>query len=164
MSSKVKWAERLLVPLRRIREPSAVLLTSREMAPLQLSAGCNLPWRVPFTCPVLVLRCLGKRVGMRRIEDMVWTKEEREVRGNVGGGEKEGEQRKEMERERETGREGTERRELRAKRKDGMGIWEGEAGGREGKEGAGKKELENLKLRRESSYIYGEPARCHTLS
>lgn len=57
------------------------------------------------------------------------------------------EERRGMERGRKTGGrgEGTERRELRAKRKDRMGVWEGEAG-RERRGGGWELERKNLKI------------------
>lgn len=99
--------------------------------------------RVPSTRPVLVLRFLGKSVGMRKVEDTVRKKEEeRKVRGKARRGvrERRGKktgdgERKEDRRERR--RDRGEGAEIKNKR-DGMGIWDGEAGRREGKGGSGK--------------------------
>lgn len=143
MSPRVKWAERLSGPLWRIQESFAELLTNREMAPLRLPTGCHFPLESALHIPVLGFRCLGKRVDLRRLEDKVWKKEAREVRGNAGGGEREEERRRGMGRGRKPGGSGggTEMRELRAKRKARMGIWEGEAGRGEGDGGSWKERI-----------------------
>lgn len=66
--------------------------------------------RVPLICLMLVLRCSGKRLGVRKVEEEMWGKEaDREGWRDVGGGEKEGERRKDMGRGRgrqEGGKEG----------------------------------------------------------